>query len=122
MPRTNKTIAGYHLLMILAAVDFRFSAEEDEVIRQFLYHEFPFHVNLDREMEKISNLLPEEWEAHFLKYMDDFYDDATAEERRHFIQFAINLTKADKVITKEENKFLNLLFESWESEGGESYE
>lgn len=121
MPRTNKTIAGYHLLMILGAVDFRFSAEEDDVIRQFLYEEFPFHVNLDREMEKISNLLPDEWEDHFLKYMDDFYDDATELERRHFMQFAINLTKADKVITKEENKYLNLLFENWEGDEAEYF-
>jgi len=114
MARTNKTIAGYHLLMILSAVDYRFNVLEDKVIRRFLYEEFPFHVNLDKEMEKISNLLPEEWESHFLKYMDDFYDDATENERRHFIQFAIDLTKADKVITPEENKFLNLLFDNWE--------
>lgn len=112
--RMNKTIAGYHLLMILSAVDFRISANEDEVIREYLVTEFPFHVNLDREMAIISNLKPDEWEGHFLKAMDDFYDDATEEERNNLIQFAIELTKADNVITKEENHFLNLLFEQWE--------
>jgi hypothetical protein len=118
--RTNKTIAGYHLLMILSAVDFRLNAREEEVIREYLVAEFPFHVNLDREMEIISNLRPDEWEAHFLKMMDDFYDDATEEERKNLIQFAIELTKADDVITKEENHYLNLLFNQWEPGDKES--
>jgi len=114
--RTNKTIAGYHLLMILSAVDFRFHVEEDKIIRTYLSREFPFRVDLDREMEKISGLRPEEWESHFLKYMDDFYDDATPAERNHFLQFAMSLVKADNVITKEENHYLHLLFSHWDSD------
>jgi hypothetical protein len=110
----NKTIAGYHLLMILSAVDFRVGAAEDRIIRDYLVQEFPFHVNLDREMEVISNLRPDEWEPHFLKVMDDFYDDATEAERRSLLDFAIRLTKADNVITREENRYLNMLFEAWE--------
>jgi uncharacterized tellurite resistance protein B-like protein len=116
--RTNKTIAGYHLLMILAAADFRFKASEDMVIKEYLDQEFPFHVNLDNEMEKISNLKPEEWESHFIKYMDDFYDDATPEERNNLLQFALDLTKADEVITVEENHYLQLLFDAWYSDSG----
>lgn len=104
------------MLMILSAVDYRFSANEDEVIRAYLVSEFPFNVNLDREMEIISNLKPEEWKGHFSKMMDDFYDDATEDERKKFIRFAIRLTKADNVITKEENHYLNLLFEAWKPE------
>ena len=69
----NKAIAGYHLLMILSAVDFRISAEKDMVIRQYLVHEFPFNVNLDKQMEVISRLKPDEWEDHYLKMMDDFF-------------------------------------------------
>ena len=111
----NKAIAGYHLLMILSAVDFRISGAEDMVIRRYLVQEFPFNVNLDREMAIISNLKPDEWEQHFVKAMDDFYDDATEEERNNLINFAIQLTKADNVITKEENYYLNLLFDNWEA-------
>ena len=111
----NKTIAGYHLLMILSAVDFRISAEEDMIIREYLVNEFPIHVNLDKQMEAISRLRPDEWEGHYLKVMDDFYDDATEEERKHLIRFALELAKADNVITKEENHFLTLLFEHWEA-------
>jgi len=112
--RMNKTIAGYHLLMILSAVDFRVTGAEDMVIRQYLTEEFPFNVNLDRQMEVISRLRPDEWERHFLKSMDDFYDDATADERKNLIKFALRLARADNVITKEENHYLNLLFEQWE--------
>ncbi len=114
--RLNKTIAGYHILMILSAVDYRFSAVEDEVIRNYLVEEFPFRVNLDTQMEVISNLRPEEWEGHFLKAMDDFYDDATEAERNSLLEFAIQLSRADQVITKEENHYLNLLFQHWNPE------
>lgn len=114
--RLNKAIAGYHLLMILSAVDYRVSPAEDIVIRDYLVQEFPIRLNLDREMAIISNLKPEEWQAHFLKMMDDFYDDATEEERHNLIRFAIDLTKADNVITREENHYLNLLFEHWKPE------
>jgi uncharacterized tellurite resistance protein B-like protein len=111
--RLNRTIAGYHLLMILSAVDFRISGEEDRVIREYLVEEFPFQVNLDQQMEVISRLLPTEWEQHFIKVMDDFYDDATEEERKNLLRFALKIAKADNVITKEENHFLNLLFDNW---------
>jgi hypothetical protein len=110
----NKTIAGYHLLMILSAIDFRITGEEDRVICQYLTEEFPFNVNLDKQMEVISALRPDEWERHFLKAMDDFYDDATEAERKNMIRFALRLVKSDNVITKEENYYLNLLFEHWE--------
>lgn len=114
--RMNKAIAGYHLLMILSAVDFRFNVAADLVIRDYLVHEFPFRVNLDKQMEIISRLKPEEWETHYLKAMDDFYDDSTDEERKNLMNFAIVLTKADNVITKQENHYLNLLFDHWEAE------
>jgi hypothetical protein len=112
--RMNKTIAGYHLLMILSAVDFRIGGEEDKVIRHYLTEEFPFHVNLDKQMEVISRLRPEEWEAHYIKALEDFYDDATEIERKNLVRFALKLAKADNVITKEENHYLDLLFEHWE--------
>lgn len=114
--RMNKTIAGYHLLMILSAVDHKFIAPEDHVIRDYLVQEFPIQVDLDREMEIISALRPEEWEGHYRKMLDDFYDDSIEEERNNLLQFAIELTKADNVITKEENYYLNMLFDAWKPE------
>jgi hypothetical protein len=112
--RMNKTIAGYHLLMILSAIDYRVNGQKDMIIRNYLAEEFPFNVNLDKQMDVISNLNPSQWENHYRKAMDDFYDDATPAERKKLLQFALQLAKADNVITKEENHYLDLLFEHWE--------
>lgn len=112
--RYNKTIAGYHMLMILSALDFEFNVEEDKIIREYIFQEFPFKVDLDREMEVISNLRHEEWLPHFSKCMDDFYDDATEEERTNFLKFAVYLLKADDEITETENEYLKRLFDAWD--------
>lgn len=101
--------------MILSAVDFRIKGEKESVIMQYLVQEFPIHVNLDRQMEIIAGLKPHQWESHYLKMMEDFYDDATPAERLNLIRFAIQLAKADNVVTKEENYYLNLLFDNWEA-------
>ena len=111
--RVNKTIAGYHMLMLLSAVDHKFIAAEDTVIRDYPVQEFPITVDLDKEMEIISSLRADQWEDHYREMMDDFYDDSTESERNNLLQFAIELTKADNVITKEENYYLNLLFDTW---------
>lgn len=112
-PRMNKAMAGYHILMILSAVDFKLSSSEDLIIRDYIVKEFPFRLNLDREIEILSTLHPEEWELHFTSCMDDFYSDSTDQERKDLVQFALDLCKADSVITIEENKYLNLLFNTW---------
>ena len=114
--RKNKTMAGYHILMILSAVDFRFHIEEEKIIREFLFQEFPFRINLDNEIAHISNLRHDEWMPHFQKCIDDFHDDATEEERNSLLKFALYLAKADKVITNEENEYLQLLFNSFDHE------
>jgi hypothetical protein len=114
--RNNKTIAGYHLLMILSAVDRRFGMEEDLVIKEYLQKEFPFDVNLDKQMEIISGLEYDDYEPHFMRMMDDFYSDATEAERNNMLDFAIKLVKADNIITKEENKYLQILFDTWNPE------
>lgn len=110
----NKTMAGYHILMILSAVDFRFDPDEDIVIRDYLVHEFPFQVSLDKQMEIISNLKTNEWENHYIKAIDDFSDDSIHEEKMKLLDFAIQVCKANTVISKEENHYLNLLFDAWD--------
>lgn len=112
--RMNKPIAGYHMLMILSAVDFRFHPEEDRVIRAFLTEEFPFPVNLDNEMDIISRLKPEEWKPHFLQCMYDFEVDTTPAERTRFLQFAMHLIKADEVIHPNENEYFMHLMNAWD--------
>jgi hypothetical protein len=112
--RMNKAIAGYHILMILSAVDFKFTVEEDKIIREYLFQEFPFRVNLDREMEVISNLKHDEWYDHFQLCLEDFYDDASESERNDVLKFAVYLAKADNHVSDEESKYLKMLFDAWD--------
>jgi len=112
----NKAIAGYHMLMILSAVDEHFSGREDKVIKDYLIENFPFKVDLDEEMSQISNLHPSDYPIHFNHAMNAFYMDSTPEERSHFLDFAVKLVAADKNITAQENIFLNELYSAWEEE------
>jgi hypothetical protein len=114
--KMNKPIAGYHMLMILADVDGVFDSNEGLVIIKYLQENFPFHVNLDRQAEILSNLKKEDYIMHFNNAMNDFYQDSTQKERTHFLDFAVKLAAADKKVTKEENIYLNELFGSWDIE------
>jgi len=113
MQKSNKPIAGYHLLMILSSVDGEFAPEEGMLIQQYLADEFPFRMNLDNELETLALLRPEEWKDHFEFHARCFYDDSTAEEREKFIQFAKSLIKADQVVTETEHTFYKLLKNTW---------
>ena len=110
----NKDIAGYHMLMILSAVDGIFNAKEDKIIKQYLVESFPYRLNLDKEMEVLSALQSDEYPIHFNNAMNAFYLDSTPEDRIHFLDLAVKLVVADKKISPEENLFLNELFNAWE--------
>lgn len=114
--KLNKAIAGYHLLMILSQVDGDFDVSEGEVVVKYMKETFPFHVDLDNEIDFLCTLPPENFMAHFTKAMNDFYDDSTAEERTHFLDFAVKMVMADKVLTVDENIYLNALFNAWDPE------
>jgi hypothetical protein len=111
--RMNKAIAGYHLLMILSAVDRKFSIAEDRIIAEYIAENFPIPIPIDNELEIISALREEDYMTHFQKSMDDFYQDATEKERLNLIEFAIKLTKATMPITPEENIYLSELYNEW---------
>jgi hypothetical protein len=113
MQKSNKSIAGYHLLMILSSVDGEFAPEEGILIQQYLSEEFPFRVNLDNELETIALLKPEEWKDHFEFHGRCFLDDSTQDERGKFVQFAKTLIKADNKVTDEEHTFYTLLKNLW---------
>ncbi len=112
--RLNKPVSGYHMLMLLSAVDYSFHIEEEKIIREYIFQEFPFKVNLDNEIDLIASLDHSEWHQHFLQCMDDFYADSTEEERNSLLKFALYLAKADGIITSEENFYLKSLFEAWD--------
>ncbi|MBK7653122.1 MAG: TerB family tellurite resistance protein [Flammeovirgaceae bacterium] len=110
----NKAVAGYHLLMILSAVDENFNGKEDRIIKNYLIENFPLDANLDDEMEILSNLDPSDYPVHFNNAMNAFYMDSTPEQRAHFLDFAVKLVIADKNITPKENLYLNELYNAWE--------
>lgn len=113
MQKSNKPIAGYHLLMILSSVDGEFAPEEGLKIQEYLAEEFPFRMNLDNELEIIANLQPEEWKDHFEFHARCFMDDSTEAERKSFVDFAKSLIKADNQVTEDEHRFYKLLKNLW---------
>lgn len=113
MQKSNKSIAGYHLLMILSSVDGNFAPEEGLKIQEYLAEEFPFRMNLDNELEVIATLQPEDWKDHFEFHARCFQEDSTADERKNFISFAKSLIKADDQVSEDEHRFYLLLKNLW---------
>ncbi|MGA9211545.1 TerB family tellurite resistance protein [Kaistella sp.] len=113
MQKSNKSIAGYHLLMILSSVDGEFAPEEGLKVQEYLTEEFPFKMNLDNELEVIATLQPEEWRDHFEFHARCFHDDSTEKERIAFAKFAKSLIKADDEVTEREHQFYKLLKNIW---------
>ena len=113
MQKSNKSIAGYHLLMILSSVDHEFSPEEGLLIQEYLTNEFPFKMDLDNELDTIATLHPEEWEKHFTFHANCFYEDSSKEERKDFLKFAKTLIKADDEVTEEEHHYYLLMKKIW---------
>ncbi len=114
MQKSNKPIAGYHLLMILSSVDGEFAPEEGMKIQEYLAEEFPFRMNLDNELEVIANLNPEDWKDHFEFHARCFFDDSTEKERKSFLKFAKELIKADEEVSDDEHRFYKLLKNLWQ--------
>ena len=113
MQKSNKSIAGYHLLMILSSVDGEFAPEEGLKVQEYLAEEFPFKMNLDNELDVIATLQPEEWKDHFEFHARCFLDDSTEKERKDFAKFAKSLIKADDNVSEEEHRFYLLLKNLW---------
>ena len=112
----KKAVAGYHILMILSAVDGKFNAREDMVIMNWMSRKFPLFLDTDAEMETLSALNPKDYMIHFTNCMNAFYKQSTEHERNELIQFAMDLVKADKKISREENIYLHELFSDWSEE------
>jgi hypothetical protein len=110
----NRAISGFHILSILSEVDNDFAPSEGLVIVDYLKKNFPPHLfNLDKEVEILSTLKKDDYMSHFSKCLEDFYRDSTEEERNKFVKFAVKLITADHKVTKEENIYLNELYNSW---------
>ncbi len=73
---TQKIIAGYHLLMILSAVDGKVSSKEDKVIRRYLDEHFTPQADLDAECELLMKMDESDYAIQFNN--SDWSDQATA--------------------------------------------
>ncbi len=114
--RMNRAVAGYHMLLILSAVDGIFNGDEDEIITRYLAENFSGRENLDKELQIISALSQEDYPIHFNNAMNAFYLDSTPEQRIHFMDLAVQLVAADHHVTRKENLFVNELYNAWEAE------
>jgi len=113
----NKAIAGFHILSILSVVDNNFDPREGLIIVKYLKETFPpLPINFDNEIEVLSSLEKNDYLQHFENCLVEFYKDSTQEERTAFLKFAVELIKADKVITESENVYLNLIYDRWDFE------
>jgi uncharacterized tellurite resistance protein B-like protein len=110
----EKSIAGYHMLVILSEVDGYFDASEKKIISQYIRNINPNTINLEVQ-NRILNTLPKElYMEHFEKVANDFYWQSTVEERNKFINFAFKLVKADHEISNEENIYIDALYNLWD--------
>lgn len=112
----SRAVAGYHMLMILSAVDGKFNGKEGKVIRSYMDENYGGLVDFEIELAAINNIPKEDYAIHFNNAMNDFYIHSTKTERNHFLDIAIRLVTSDKKISPKENLFLNELFNAWEEE------
>ena len=112
----DKKIAGYHMLMILSAVDGIFNVAEDKIILEYLGENAELLKRLDEEMHVISSLDSDDYALHFNDAMNRFYMHSNESERVHFLDLATRLVAADKKISPRENLFLSELYNAWEQE------
>jgi len=110
----NKTLAGYHMLMILAHVDGEVNKEEEKVIRKYVKLNYSFLSNLDEETNLLNSLPEELFYNHFCKAAIDFYSQTSEKERNYFLDFVMKVILADRTVTNEENIYLNELYNLWD--------
>lgn|SRR5690554_3336295 len=113
MKKSNKIIAGFHLLNMIATAEGELDGQTDSVIREYLSVESMIRLNLDDELEQIISLEKDKFESHFVQKALDFYDDSSKEEREEFKLFAKDLIRADDEISKKENSLYRLMLQTW---------
>jgi uncharacterized tellurite resistance protein B-like protein len=115
----DKITAGYKMLLILAHADGEHQILESEVIKAYLGDEFEAAFSklvIEAEISRYSVLSHSQLVQEFDSAMHCFYRNSSKAERAAFLQYAMNLIKADANITREENEFIDHLFEAWETE------
>jgi len=111
--KMNKTEAGFHILMMLSLVDGNIQSAESSVIINFLEENFNEAIDIIKEQAFIRACPEEERLQHFTETAEQFYAIASEKDRNTFIAFAMQVVMADKKMEKEENVYINALFDCW---------
>jgi len=112
----NKITAGYKMLMVLANVDGKHLEEEHALIVNYLgenYDPRTIGIAMESELIRLQALPADIQMLEFREAMNVFYSSSNAAERSAFLQLAMDLIKTDDHISKEENNFINKLFDAW---------
>lgn len=113
MRKSNKTMAGYQILMLMSTIDHQFDPRADQIIREYLSQEAPFMLDLDDELEEIITLNETNVKEYFQDKVKDFYADSTPKEREELVEFSKTLIRADYKITMEETDLFKILLKTW---------
>lgn len=116
MIQANKAVWGFHMLVILSNVDGNITDEESEIAGRYISKHFRDEFILKQEMQFLKTLKKENYFFHFKECMDLFYSKSSVNERADLVKFAVDMVKADRQITSEENRYLNELLAGWEPE------
>ncbi len=111
--KMNKTEAGFHLLMTLSLADGSIQKAESSVILNFLESNFHEPIEIIKEQAFLRACPEENLLSHFTETAEQFYKISTVQERNNMIAFAMKVVMADKKMEKEENVFINTLFDCW---------
>ncbi len=110
----NKAKAGYCMLMILSEVDHEVDSREREIINNYVEKKWPQHYDNDACDKMLAVLGADDLWPKYIEMRDLFYNETDEIERNEFLQFAMDLVKADEVITEDENRYLKCLFDTWD--------
>ncbi len=109
----NKTEAGFHLLVILSLADGSLQKAESTIILEFLDEHFREPIEIIKEQAFLKACPNEDMLNHFTETAERFYAISSPEERNELIEFAMKVVMADKKMDKQENSYINALFDSW---------
>lgn len=113
MPKLNKALAGYHLLVMIAHSDGVFSSSEEKVVKAYLSSNPGELKNLDAARNRLKEMKNDDRFYHFQQAAVEFYAQSTEHERMAFINLVFELIQSDRKITIEENHYLNELYNTW---------
>ncbi len=112
----SRAVAGYHMLMILSAIDGDFKLQEEKLILEYMNENYGGLLDLEKEKKAVWTLAAEDYAIHFNNAMNNFYIHSTKSERNNFLDMATRLVASDKEISRKENLFINELYSAWEQE------